>query len=56
MPELSAAVTGLSNLNKDMDSIVNTITFEIKGLKDIFEDLALKDAFKKANRRDQKRK
>ena len=52
MPELSAAVTGLSNLNKKMDTIVNTITYEINGLKEIFEDLALKDAYKKANRRD----
>ena len=44
MPEIAFAVTGLSNLNKDIDTIINSITFEINGLKEIFENLALRDA------------
>lgn len=55
MPEIAFSVTGLSNLNKEIDSIINSITFEINGLKEIFENLALRDAQKKADRRDKKR-
>ena len=51
MPQLSAAVTDLSNLNDKIEGYLIGITGEINGLKEIFEDLALKDAYRRQHKR-----
>ena len=51
MPELSAAVTGLSNLNKAVDSLFKNIMSEIdlsrQQMHELLEEIAVKDAYEK---------